>query len=1482
MISILLLAFQYKPVQTWAAKKATSYLSKELDTKIDIKSLYIKPFSSVVLEGLYVLDKQKDTLLSTPRLTVEVSGFSIFNSIKKRYIDFTSVQLDNGSFYLKKQRDSTTNLQFIIDYFNSGDTTKKASKPWILDFERIGINNLRFRYKNQLRDTLVKGVNFDDIDVKGFSAVVRNLDLKNHLFKASVNKLTLKEKSGFYLKNLTAQTTVDTNQILLQQLTLQTPNSFLRDHFKMSFDSFDDFSDFERRVNMDADFKNAHLSSKDVAYFTSSLDKTQFELGVNGRIRGRVDNLRATNLLVTAGQSTYVKGNFRVKGLPDWENTFLGLDIEQIATNKKDLDYIVKRFTGSNKQMIPAIVSKFGNVNFSGNFSGLQNDFVAYGTFKTRLGRFDTDINLKIGKNGIPSYSGKLTTNQFDLGTLIDDKTIGRTSFTAQVKGSGDELKNLNIAANAKLKTFQFKGYTYNNVSVDGTFKRRFIDGLVKINDRNIRLTLDGTLDLNPKLPVYDFTANIQNAHLNKLKLMKDTITVSTTLNADFSGNNLDNINGNIFLTGTRLVNPRTNYVVDSLYLAASGSGRQRLLEFQSDAANGSITGNYSLSTLPDYFKTIVKKYIPSLKTDIKPFKPQDFDFNFKLKDVDPLLAVFMPGLKIPDQGTLIGKFNSADQTATLTGYIKTIQYNKIILHDLIIDENTAAQYLNANITLSKVDLSDSLYVKDVSITNFLNRDSLNFNVKLSDKNATNQLDLYGLVEFGRDTTAKLKLLPSDVILDREQWKLEEQVRIRLLDGKTQISNFELSNGEQMVTVDGFISDKAEDKLNVVFKQFRMSTLNPLTKPSGIALRGALNGEVILTSLLKAPGMDADLGIDTLMMNATQVGNVKIISNLDNERKKAIVRLNILNRGLETMDIEGAYSLLKDDENALDFDINMNQTEAIIFTPFISNLVSDVKGTISTSLKLTGSLQKPLLNGFVTLNNTGVTVNYLKTPYTLSDRLDVENSVIKIDKMVLKDNRKGQGIVNGTVDLNNISNPTLDIKIEATNLLALNTTFKDNHLYYGTAFGSGDFSFTGPIDNMKIDIRAATQAGTVFNIPLNASSTAADYDFIRFVSHSDTTKKEAEDISKKFNGVTLNFDLSADEGTTVKIVTDYGKLEGNGVTRNLKLNINSLGDFEMFGDFLISSGKFEFTAKNFISKNFQVNQGGTIRWTGDPANAEINLNAVYEVRTNIAPLYTAAGFTSPRGNQQVLVQAQLLLSKSLLLPVIDFDFTFPTEPNIKEDVATYLSDNTNRSQQALSIIVRRSFTAGTGGGNLNEQVLSTASDAVSEFAFNQLNSFIAQSNIKNIDLNIRSFNEASLSVRLFNDRLILNGSLFTNTGSNNLFYNNTNLFNANFNNLTKDFEALYRIRKDGNLTARYSYRVLSGTALSTFNPLDVQYVNGIGLVYQRDFDSVGEFLRNIFRQGRRRTAPTTPNPINPTPAQSPTPAVNYKLRDDDE
>ena len=963
-LSILLLIFQYKPVQTWAAKKATAYLSRQLHTKVSIKSLYIAPFSSIVLEDFYVLDKTKDTLLSIPKLVVGISGFSLIHSINQRTLDLSLIQLDNGSVYLKKQKDSTTNLKFILDYFSSPDTSKTPSKPWNIIFEKIAINNFHFRYKNYLVDTLIKGVNFDDVELTHFTTVINDMDIMHHLFKGDVHHLTFHEKSGFYLENLTTNATVDTDQILAQNLFLLTEKSSLKNYFRMKFKSFDDFDDIEDKVYMDGDFHSSHISSSDISFFTSGLEHVKFDLGVDGRIKGLVKNLSAKNLLVTGGQATYIRGDFRLRGLPNWDNTFLELNFQQIATNKKDLDFLYSNFTDTHNAKVPDIISKFGNVNFTGRFTGVQNDFVAYGTFKTKLGRFDSDINLKINKAGIPAYSGKLSTYDFALGDLIDVSDIGRTSLTADVKGSGDAMKNLNEAVNAKLNYIDFNGYKYNNLTLNGTFVKKLASAKISINDKNIKLNLNGSINLAPALPIYDFTANLQDAHLHTLKLLDDTITLSTNMKTKFHGNSLENFEGSIDLSPLRVVDPRNNYLVDSVYLTSNGKGDSRLISFKSDFADGSIKGGFDLATLPSYFKTIAKKYIPSLKTDITPPKPQNFTFNLNLKNLDPLTAIFVPNLKIPDQGTFVGTFNSANETATLNGYVKTIRYGTTVFHDLIIDESTGNGQIGVNISLSRINITDSLFIKNIDISNTLRKDSLNFNVKLADKNAVNQLDLYGLVEFGRDTTAKLKLLPSDVILENQDWKLTDQVRIRFLDGKTQVQGFQLSNGPQKVKIDGFISDNPADKLKLSFEKFSMATLDQLTRLSGIFLKGSLNGDVVLSGITKAPGMDAHLGIDSLMMNKTLIGDVKIQSALDNSRQEADVKVSINNRGVETMNIGGVYSLAKDaGDNALNFNVKMDQAEMIIFEPFIKSLVSNTSGTVSSDLKLTGPLNKPQLNG---------------------------------------------------------------------------------------------------------------------------------------------------------------------------------------------------------------------------------------------------------------------------------------------------------------------------------------------------------------------------------------------------------------------------------------------------------------------------------------------------------------------------------------
>jgi hypothetical protein len=1450
----LFISLQFRPVQTYLAKKVAEKLSKDLNTKVYVGGLHIKSFKTLDLDTLYVEDLEKDTLLFSPKFKVQLN-FIPFNLSK---FSVKSVQMDNGKFYLKQFKDKSTNLSFIINYFKPVKKVKKQkSKTLDLTLEKVVLSNISFKYKNYNNSSPAQGINFNDIHLRDFSTTVTGLDTKNHLAKMSIENLTFKEKSGFYLKNLRSNAIIDTNQMEFKNLLLETENSKIADYFLMKYASFKDFNKFISKVFMQSNFKNSKINSSDIAFFSPNLATSTILLQFNGKVSGYVNNLKAKDLIIQSGQATYVKGDFSLKGLPLIKQTFMDLNFEQISTNKQDIDFIIARATGNKKSLIPDFANKLGTINFKGRFSGFVNNFISFGEFKTKAGRLATDINMKFGQDNIPSYDGTLKAIDFNIGELISSTKIGRASLSATISGKGFKISTLKEKIKSEIQYFEYNNYRYSNIKLDGNFNKKVFAGIIEVKDSNINLDFKGNIDLNPENPIYNFNALIGGANLQKLNFTKDTIQVDAELSTNFSGTNLDNIEGFVSANRIQLSNPKNSFIVDSINLRAQGTGLQRSLSISSDILDASIKGQYDLKTFPSYFKSVISRYIPA--SGLKFIKPgqQDFEFSLNIKYFDPISMLFIPDLKIPEQASFTGKFVSEKNIATLNGYIKLIQFKKIKINDLIIDEGTTEDALNLFISSDRIDITDSLFIKNVNIANILRNDSLNLNIKLSDKNANNQLDLNSLVEFRAEGAERIKLsiLPSDILINSEIWKIQEKVSFSFDEGRgkddafslfrrTKITGFELFKDNQMLTIDGIISENPDDELLIGFNKFKLASINPLTKPLGITLGGILNGKATLASLKSTPKLEAGIKIDSLNYNNLSIGNLNMTAGVDNATNLINIKVDIVDKGRKNLEIDGTYNANPDQKN-LDMKVVMNNNEVVIFQPLLKHLISNMQGQVSADLSVTGKINKPQINGSLSLINAGMTINYLKTPYRINDQVEVENSVIKLKNLKLKDIKNNEAIANGTVDMANPNNPDINIDIRANKFMALNTTSKDNPLYYGVAYGTGLFRFNGPTNDMRININAKTEAGTVFNIPLNSSATVSKNDFITFIS-SDTSLNKPKETS--FKGLTMDFNLQVDENSEVNIFTSLGRLSGRGDSE-LNLKITSLGDFEMYGDYLISSGKFQFTAQDFINKLFKISEGGSIRWTGNPVEATINLKALYEVRTAIAPLYLAAGRASD-DNQKVAAEAVMNLSGPLMTPNISFDINFPANTYIKDELQSYLSDVNNTNQQALSLIVRRSFAGSADQSNgIGGIATSTFISAGSELFFNQLNTILSQSlNLNFVDLNIRSFNEGSASFRFLKDRLILTGGVTNRLNSSSTF-SDFSVIGGN-SLIARDVEAIYLLKKNGDLVLRASNKLNNRSFLSNLSSNN-EYVSAIGLVYRKDFDSFKELLGILVGEKRK-------------------------------
>ena len=142
LICIIIFAFLIRTstFQTFLADKVVAFLSKELNTKIELKGLEIILFDKVSLNGFLILDMKKDTLLSAETILLTLDDFDL----SKNSFDIDKIELSKGSIFLNRnKKDGAFNYAFLVDYF-SGDAQKTKSKKLSLSAKNISKNQVQF------------------------------------------------------------------------------------------------------------------------------------------------------------------------------------------------------------------------------------------------------------------------------------------------------------------------------------------------------------------------------------------------------------------------------------------------------------------------------------------------------------------------------------------------------------------------------------------------------------------------------------------------------------------------------------------------------------------------------------------------------------------------------------------------------------------------------------------------------------------------------------------------------------------------------------------------------------------------------------------------------------------------------------------------------------------------------------------------------------------------------------------------------------------------------------------------------------------------------------------------------------------------------------------------------------------------------------------------------------------------------------------
>lgn len=1415
-------------------------------------------FNDITLNNSSInyLDYRGGTLL-----TSEVAKFNMFLNayrIGDTKINMLKTALSSPVFKLSKQAANP-------DLEVSENQLTAINLPFDLDIELLKIENGNVGIKNTLAKAVKTKFNPNDIRLDDLNLNVQNFTLENDSLFAQIINLNFDENSGLKLKSLEGELELTNKLMSFNKVQLQTRYSEIYADANMTYSDLSAFSNFIDDVRFDIDLKQSTIQAQDVNLFINTdVYHLQHPLFIKGNVYGKVSSFKSKKLDVRTINNTHFNGEFSMNGLPNIKETFISGRVNELTV---DYDNILRIYPAAP---LPPSIKKLGTLKFSGNFDGFINDFVMNGNLKTDLGSAVTDLNFKLDESKTAQYSGNFKLDNFDLGKYFGlEEVLGKVSLIGSGAGEGIQLNTIDAKLEGLIEQIEIKGYTYNNIAINGQVKDKFFNGHLDVEDENIAVNFDGVIDATDLIPFYQFNAEIEHFNPKALNLWNKDMIFKAKLHADVTAKTLNDIIGNAKIENLLITTPANDYDLGDFDLNSNLLiNGERRLSLNSNEIDVYLEGAFDYAYIPAAFKTVL---LPNYKTRIP---DQKIRFGVNVKKEPAILSLFAPDVKILKPSVVDGNLDSYSKSILAKIEIPVVNYKKINVLDF-----TSNVYVNEGDfdivnTIPKIYYNDSVIVNDFSFLIQGPRNDLDLKLYADGiKNSSVELKAKLITKNKR---VRIAFEPSNIYLNNQYWLIDKDNEIKIAETVTS-KNLKLYNGisELLINLDlGINEQKADLFLSNIF----LEDFTQFLAAKSIELKGIVNGKVGMDITKDEPGFYGNLLVENIKVNNYDIGNLNSNATLDLPNNKVIINGSLY--GLDNeVDINGTYSFdKKSTVRDLDIDFDIKNFAIYSIEDFISDYIDNTKGTVSGKINLKGPRKEPNLYGYLDVNDVTTTVTYLQTTYNVkNERVEFRKNEIDLGESLMVSDLEGNTAVGyGKVLHKNLKAFALDIDVSSNKIQGLNTTYENNQDYYGKAYIKGDVSFKGPVNDIVINIKGESEGDTKIEIPLLETGTANNYEFYSFIEKAKENQPDfivEKEKKLRIKGLTVNLDLDLDNDCSLSIILDQSsgdilQVKGEG---NIKINVPKEGDVEFYGKYNITGGDYLFTLQSIINKRFRIEPNSSISFQGKIEDSKVDVNAVYELRA--APKNLIDDFlvgsddqTKNAANTRAPVKLLMSLQNNLYEPDIEFDVQIlqltPVIKNyVDRKIITLKQYENEMNRQVFSLLVLNQFLPPlssldqfTNGININA---NDAANTVSEFLSNQISryfndwlSYFSEDvslnfNYRNYeqdltslssveDLSLRRELQLALTTRFLNDRITVNVAGNVDFGENQIGIENSN---------TTYF--------GGNASVEYALTENRRFRIKAFTNTDYDYFNlknatraGVGLSFKREFDKFKDLKVN--------------------------------------
>ena len=1294
--------------------------------------------------------------------------------------------------------------------------------------------------------------------------------------------LSTREKSGLVVQQLNADIKFYPEGMEFYNFDLIAGKSHLRNFFAMRFNSFDNLSDFNTKVKMEADFSDATIDSDDIAFFASDLKSWKKNILITGKLKGSVSDLAGKNILIKAGLHTELKGDIHLMGLPDIEKTFIDFRSNDFRTTYRD----IITFIPSLKKITNPRIDRIENLRFVGNFKGTIQHFVNSGTIETNLGTLVTNVSMQLPKNRPAVFSGNLLTNDFQLGRFLEDSSLGKISFKGKVQGSGLALNTINASLDGNIREFSYQGYDYADIFVNGQVTKKRFNGKIISNDSNLHATLIGLIDLSQAVPKFDFNAVVDNANLHALHFTKESINFNGKLRFNFSGNDIDHFLGKARIFDASIYKRGQRMSFDSLVVESNIIDSSKTITVMSNEFEGAIVGEFSIKKLPASFQEFLHRYYPSyINPNTVKLSKQKFSFVITTRAVDPYIGLFTNDIRGFNNTNINGRINSDQNLLNVNADVPQFNYKNISFYKVELKGNGNYDSLSLETKIGEVYVNDSLHFPLTHILLRSFNDISDIKITTSANQTLNAANISAQVQTMTDGV-KIKFNPSTFNINSKTWTIDKNGELFFNKNIVSAESVRIYNGDQQLLIHTTPSGEGNwNDVHLDLHKINIGDFSPFFIKDE-RVEGVLTGKADIVDPFNHMYARFNGTAEYFRFSNDSIGKIDLTA--DYNKKTGIVNgtVNSDNKDYH-FDLKGIFNTSDSAAQPVNIMIpNMVNTKIDLLEKYIGVIFSNVTGYATGSLQIVGNGSNLDYIGDIHLTNARLHVNYTRCTYHIPSAM-VHMRADQVDFgsfQILDSLGNNAEVTKGKLFHHSFRDLSYDFQINTNKLLLLNTRITDNNQFYGTMIGRANVSLTGPQEDLRMYIKGEPTDSSNIYLPTTTSRESAAADFIVWKVYGKEMKSQ-KPVSSESN-FTVKLEVTANNFANVYLIIDpltkdIIKANGHG---NLQMQVGTNEDMSMRGRYVIDRGNYNFSFQSFIKKPFIFMQGANnyIQWTGDPYDADINIQAIYEAENiQFSDLSNSKTNTSLNTGKirtyRGPVWVVATLKDKLMHPAISFEIQLPPNSEMRNDAgAGFLLSQINEDPSELNKQVAFLLVFNSFGPLSTSNTAYSANEAVSGIFVTSISSYISSA-LSNQFSNYfqRVFKDKSLRVNF--NTAFYNGTALGNQTSttNSTNYDRTNLDLSvikSFMNEKLTFTvgsaldvgltatqaanaavqflpnvtAEWKLTENGRLVLTFFYR-------DTYNYLSVgnhtTNSSGTGISYRRDFDRLDELFK------KKKTAP---------------------------